>query len=183
MLNFKNLLMSRDRYKVEPHILGRIIGDVVDKFTPIVTMSLCYGPKHVRNGCDIKPSMVVDPPKIKFTGRPDYLYTLVMVDPDAPSPCAPTMREWLHWYVTDIPGGSDISKGKEITPYESPCPRIGVHRFVFVLFQQKEPLGLVNVPQSRKNFSTRLLAADLDLGLPAAVVFFHAQRESAPSRR
>ncbi|KMZ70821.1 hypothetical protein ZOSMA_193G00520 [Zostera marina] len=38
-----------------------------------------------------------------------------MVDPDAPNPSNPTLREYLHWMVTDIPGTLDSSYGKEET--------------------------------------------------------------------
>lgn len=41
--------------------------------------------------------------------QPQYLYTLVLSDPDAPSPAMPTSREYLHWLVTNAPAG-DISK-------------------------------------------------------------------------
>ncbi|XP_020268512.1 homeobox-leucine zipper protein HOX3-like [Asparagus officinalis] len=33
-----------------------------------------------------------------------------MTDPDAPSPSDPTMREWVHWVVINIPGGTDSSQ-------------------------------------------------------------------------
>lgn len=62
---------------IEPLVVGRVIGEVVDLFVPKNTMSVYYGPKHVTNGCDVKPSMSVDPPNIQIAGlRPD-LYTLV----------------------------------------------------------------------------------------------------------
>jgi large subunit ribosomal protein L35 len=32
------------------------------------------------------------------------LYTLLMVDPDAPSRENPVKRSWLHWMVVNIPG-------------------------------------------------------------------------------
>ncbi|RXH96622.1 hypothetical protein DVH24_009126 [Malus domestica] len=73
-------------------------------------MSVYFGSKHVTNGCDIKPSMAINPPKITFTGHPGELYTLVMTDPDAPSPSEPSMREWVHWIVCDIPGGQTLSE-------------------------------------------------------------------------
>ena len=38
-------------------------------------------------------------------------YALVLSDPDSPSPSAPTFREYLHWLVTNAPGG-DISKAQ-----------------------------------------------------------------------
>jgi len=45
-----------------------------------------------------------------FGGDADK-YTLVMVDPDAPSPSSPTLRNILHWLVTDIPGSTSPSQG------------------------------------------------------------------------
>ncbi|KAK7398816.1 hypothetical protein VNO78_09989 [Psophocarpus tetragonolobus] len=168
---------------VDPLVVGRVIGDVVDMFIPSVAMSVYFGSKHVTNGCDIKPSMAVSPPKLTLTGNMDALYTLVMTDPDAPSPSEPTMREWIHWIVVDIPGGTNPFRGKEIVPYVGPKPPVGIHRFIFVLFQQKGPLGIVEQPATRASFNTRYFARQLDLGLPVATVYFNAQKEPASKRR
>ncbi|GKV23648.1 hypothetical protein SLEP1_g33353 [Rubroshorea leprosula] len=99
---------------VDPLVVGRVIGDVVDMFVPTVNMSVYYGPKHVSNGCEIKPSMTTNPPKVVISGQSHDLYTLVMTDPDAPSPSEPTMREWVHWIVVDIPGGTNPTRGTQI---------------------------------------------------------------------
>ncbi|EEF29255.1 phosphatidylethanolamine-binding protein, putative [Ricinus communis] len=72
---------------------------------------------------------------------------------------------------------------KEILPYVSPRPPVGIHRYILVLFRQKMPLGLVEQPQSRANFKTRMFAAHMDLGLPVAAVYFNAQKEPASRRR
>ncbi|KAL9337547.1 hypothetical protein Peur_069316 [Populus x canadensis] len=169
---------------VDPLVVGRVIGDVVDMFVPAVKMSVYYGSKHVSNGCDIKPSLSVDPPKVTISGHSDELYTLVMTDPDAPSPSEPRMREWVHWIVADIPGGTNPTRGKEILSYVGPRPPVGIHRYILVLFQQKMPLGsMVEPPQNRSHFNTRLYAAHLDLGLPVATVYFNAQKEPANKRR
>nr|AKM77640.1 mother of FT and TFL1-like protein [Dimocarpus longan] len=168
---------------VDPLVVGRVIGDVVDMFVPSVNMSVHYGSKHVTNGCDIKPSMAINPPKITLTGHSDELYTLIMIDPDAPSPSEPSMREWIHWMVVDIPGGTNPTRGKEILSYMGPKPPVGIHRYILVLFQQKAPLGLVEQPPTRANFNTRFFAGHLDLGLPAATIYFNAQKEPANRRR
>ena len=47
----------------------------------------------------------------KLKLQPSNSYTLVMSDPDAPSPAMPTSREFLHWLVTNAPEG-DISKAQ-----------------------------------------------------------------------
>lgn len=64
---------------VDPLVVGRVIGDVVDMFVPTVSMSVYYGSKHVNNGCDIKPSIAAAPPRVTITGYPNELYTLVSV--------------------------------------------------------------------------------------------------------
>ncbi|OMO94933.1 Phosphatidylethanolamine-binding protein PEBP [Corchorus olitorius] len=169
---------------VDPLVVGRVIGDVVDMFVPTVTMSIYYASKHVTNGCDVKPSMAINPPKVSIDGHPDHLYTLVMTDPDAPSPSEPSMREWVHWIVCDIPGGTNPTQGKEILPYMGPRPPVGIHRYIFVLFQQNGPMGTaVQPPASRANFNTRLFADHLNLGLPVATVYFNAQKEPISRRR
>ncbi|XP_062115217.1 protein MOTHER of FT and TFL1 [Humulus lupulus] len=168
---------------VDPLVVGRVIGDVVDMFVPAVAVSVYFGSKHVTNGCDIKPSISITPPKLTISGHSDDLYTLVMTDPDAPSPSEPSMREWVHWIVVDIPGGTNPNRGKEILPYVGPRPPVGIHRYILVLFRQKAPLGLVDQPPCRANFNTRFFAAHLDLGLPVATVYFNSQKEPATKRR
>ncbi|KAM1242624.1 hypothetical protein ACFX2G_034960 [Malus domestica] len=95
---------------VDPLVVGRVIGDVVDMFVPTLSMSVYFGSKHV--SCDIKPSMAINAPKITFTGHHGELYTLVMTDPDAPSPSEPNMKEWIHWIVFDIPGETNPLREK-----------------------------------------------------------------------
>ncbi|XP_021736432.1 protein MOTHER of FT and TFL1 [Chenopodium quinoa] len=169
---------------VDPLVVGRVIGDVVDMFVPSVSMSVYFGAKHVTNGCTIKPSIAVDPPRLLIGGHSDVLYTLVMTDPDAPSPSEPSMRELVHWIVTDIPGCASTSCGKEVVAYTGPRPPVGIHRFILVLFEQKQPLGMaVEPPISRANFNTRLFAGRHGLGLPVATVYFNAQKEPANKKR
>ncbi|CAN4114951.1 unnamed protein product [Withania somnifera] len=107
-----------------------------------------------------------------------------MVDPDAPNPSNPHLKEYLHWLVTDIPATTGPSFGQEIVCYESPRPSMGIHRFVFVLFQQ---LGrqTVYAPTGiwRQNFNTRNFAELHNLGLPVAAVYFNCQREGGSGGR
>ncbi|WOL02891.1 hypothetical protein Cni_G11610 [Canna indica] len=168
---------------VDPLVVGRVIGDVVDLFVPTISMTVRFGSKHVNNGCEIKPSMASDPPSVQIAGRLSDLYTLVMTDPDAPSPSEPLMRECLQWIVINMPGGTDPSQGEEVVPYMPPRPPVGIHRYVLVLFQQKSRLQDVIPPLSRANFKTRSFAAQNELGLPVATVYFNSQKEPASRRR
>uniref|UniRef100_A0A0E0P8V3 Uncharacterized protein n=1 Tax=Oryza rufipogon TaxID=4529 RepID=A0A0E0P8V3_ORYRU len=169
---------------LEPLVVGKVIGEVIDNFNPTVKMTATYSSnKQVFNGHELFPSAVVSKPRVEVQGGDlRSFFTLVMTDPDVPGPSDPYLREHLHWIVTDIPGTTDASFGREVVSYESPKPNIGIHRFVLVLFKQKRRQA-VTPPSSRDNFSTRRFAADNDLGLPVAAVYFNAQRETAARRR
>ncbi|XP_009792306.1 CEN-like protein 2 [Nicotiana sylvestris] len=168
---------------LEPLIVGRVVGDVLDSFSPIMKMTISYNNKLVCNGHELLPSVVTARPKVEVQGGDlRTFFTLVMTDPDVPGPSDPYLREHLHWIVTDIPGTTDATFGRELVSYEIPMPNIGIHRFVFVLFKQKRRQS-VSSPTSRDHFNTRNFAEENDLGQPVAAVFFNAQRETAARRR
>ncbi|KAL4297935.1 hypothetical protein GQ457_12G011650 [Hibiscus cannabinus] len=181
---------------VEPLIVGGVVGEVLDPFIPSIQMSVTFCDKRVFNGHEFYPSTVVTKPRVEIEGGDmRTFFTLVMTDPDVPGPSDPYLREHLHWIVTDIPGTTDVTFGRffsvrldvlldrrEVVSYESPRPNIGIHRFVFVLFKQKRR-QTIKSPSSRDHFDTRNFAAENDLGLPVAAVYFNAQRETAARRR
>ncbi|KAG6584038.1 protein MOTHER of FT and TFL1-like [Cucurbita moschata] len=171
---------------LEPLVVGRVIGDVLDMFTPAADLSVTYASKQVANGCEIKPSAAADAPTVVIQGpiSNNDLYALVMVDPDAPSPSEPTFREWLHWIVVDIPEGSDANKGKEVVQYMGPQPPTGIHRYVLAVFKQNRAIGgSLRPPNTRSNFSTRQFASQNALGLPVAAVYFNSQKQPATKKR
>ncbi|XP_073156003.1 protein CENTRORADIALIS-like [Henckelia pumila] len=173
--------MSRN---LEPLMVGRVIGDVLESFIPSVNMRVTYANKQVYNGHEFFPSALTHTPSVEIQGGDlRTFYTLVMTDPDVPGPSDPYLKEHLQWLVTDIPGTTNVTFGKEVVSYEIPKPNIGIHRFVFVLFKQKGRLTVKKMPTSRNYFSTRSFAAENDLGLPVAAVFFNAQRETAARTR
>ncbi|KAL2941432.1 Protein FLOWERING LOCUS T [Bienertia sinuspersici] len=167
----------------DPLLVGRIIGDVLDPFNRNVTLRISYNNRDVNNGVEFRPSQVANQPRVEIGGDDlRTFYTLVMVDPDAPSPSNPHLREYLHWLVCDIPGTTGASFGQEIVCYESPRPSVGIHRIVFVLFRQ---LGRQTVypPGWRQNFVTREFAELYNLGLPVAAVYYNCQREGGSGGR
>ncbi|KAI5656940.1 hypothetical protein M9H77_25733 [Catharanthus roseus] len=167
---------------VDPLVVGRVIGEVLDMFVPCAELSVHYGSKQVSNGVEIKPSLAAAKPTVRINGSrdPSTLFTLVMSDPDAPSPSEPTFREWLHWIVVNIPEGGEASEGKELVRYMGPQPPVGIHRYVFSVFRQKEAMEKakeVVAEEARYNFNTRQFASKNELGLPIAAVYFNSQRE------
>ncbi|GMN69268.1 hypothetical protein TIFTF001_038321 [Ficus carica] len=167
----------------DPLVVGRVIGDVLEPFTKSISLRVTYGNKIVNNGCELKPSQVLNKPRVDIGGDDlRNLYTLVMVDPDAPSPSNPTQREYLHWLVIDIPETTGTGFGQEVVAYESPQPTTGIHRFVLVLFRQLRRQA-VYAPGWRQNFITRDFAEIYNLGLPVSAVYFNCQKESGPGGR
>ncbi|KAM3391056.1 hypothetical protein ACQJBY_012603 [Aegilops geniculata] len=162
----------------DPLILGRIIGDVVDYFDASARLRVLYGDREITVGSELRPSQVANLPTVRITGRPGSLYTLVMVDPDAPSPTNPSKREYFHWFVTDIPDGGDVGRGTEMVTYEEPQPTAGIHRVAFVVFRQ-EVRQVIYAPGWRSNFVTRDLAECYGLGAPVATAYFYCQREGS----
>eukprot|EP00877_Chromochloris_zofingiensis_P014955 jgi/Chrzof1/9713/Cz04g13040.t1 len=93
-------------------------GDVVDNVLGNTDVIIKYPSFTVEDGIHVKPSQAAEEPKVgigtnlSFTKKFPKLYTLMMVDPDAPSPDDPVNAQWLHWLVVNIPRGRVIHSGK-----------------------------------------------------------------------
>ncbi|KQK18033.1 protein FLOWERING LOCUS T [Brachypodium distachyon] len=162
---------------------AQIIGDVLDPFTSSVPLTVMYDGRPVFNGMEFRSPAVSLKPRVEIGGD-DFrvAYTLVMMDPDAPNPSNPTLREYLHWMVTDVPASTNDSFGREIVTYESPNPTMGIHRMVLVLYQQLGR-GTVFAPQVRHNFNSRSFARRFNLGKPVAAIYFNCQRPTGTGGR
>ncbi|XP_026437112.1 CEN-like protein 2 isoform X2 [Papaver somniferum] len=108
--------MGSCRYIMDPLVVGKVIGDVIDdSFSPTIKMVVTYPQnKHVQNGREFYPSSLTAKPRVEIQGGDlRSFFTLVMTDPDVPGPSDPYLREHLHWIVTDIPGTTDASFDKK----------------------------------------------------------------------
>jgi protein FLOWERING LOCUS T len=66
------------RQREDPLAIGRVIGDVVDPFVRTTSLSVVYGSKDVTSGCELKPSHVVNQPRVDVAGGDlRTFYTLV----------------------------------------------------------------------------------------------------------
>lgn len=153
--------------------MAKVFPDVVSKVTDAATLVVEYDGKPVKNGDHLKPSETQEEPLITIAG--ENTYTLVVVDPDAPSPDHPKYRYFLHWLVVNIPG-VDVTRGEVVTPYMGPSPPKGTHRYVFLLYKQSGRLSVRN-PHSRQNFTLHQFSQEHKLGDPAAAVFFYSSPE------
>ena len=77
-------------------------------------------------------------------------YTIIMVDPDAPSSTNPIYRYWLHWLI--------INNDDTIILYNGPSPPKGSgnHRYFILLFYHNNRLNKNNIIKEiteRKKFN------------------------------
>lgn len=101
-------------------------------------------------------------PPLAWSDAPPRAASLALIvdDPDAPDPAAPTMT-WVHWVLYDISpsatgvaeGGKPLPKGAREglndwnrTRYGGPCPPIGRHRYFFKLYALDTTLPKLNRP-------------------------------------
>ncbi|KAL0802060.1 hypothetical protein Bca101_057236 [Brassica carinata] len=139
----------------DPLVVGRVVGDVVDPFTRLISLKVTYGQRQVSNGMDLRSSQVLNKPTVEIGGEDlRNFYTLV-----------------------HIPATTGTAFGNELVCYENPSPTSGIHRVALILFRQ---LGRQTVfaPQWRQRFNTREFAENYNLGLPVAAVYFDCQREN-----
>lgn len=94
-------------------------------------------------------------PEIRFDKVPGEYRTIIMVDPDAPSPTNPIYKYWLHLLV--------INNNEIVLNYEPPSPpkNSGFHRYIFFLVQQEKRLdqskldlnGITSADRSKFNLA------------------------------
>ncbi|KAG0321475.1 hypothetical protein BGZ99_003908 [Dissophora globulifera] len=166
-----------------------IIPDVIDSFQPKTMLMVSYGDaadghQDVTLGNKLSVKETQHAPRVSFEPEnAESKYTLVMTDPDAPSRQNPTMREYRHWVVTNIPSGSamepaSLSKGTELTEYMGPAPPAGsgLHRYIFLLYKQptNNVSALLSTPlaSDRKQFKVKDFTTQAGLELVGVNYFF-----------
>lgn len=158
-----------------------VIPDVLDCFSPGIQIRVAYDNHLVTPGATLLPVQAVHMPTVTLEGsHPGRLYTLVMSDPDAPSPEHPTHREWLHWIVTDIPGGAkDIAEGTQVAAYMPPTPPKGTHRYVFTVMEQPgRESRVLRPPIQRGGFRTRAFLKEGGMEVVGATFFYAAHQNN-----
>ncbi|XP_054153623.1 protein D3-like [Oppia nitens] len=156
-----------------------IIPDIIDN-CPVNTVQITYNnSKSVEFGNELTPTQVSDEPVVHWPAKRNALYTLVMVDPDAPSRQSPELRSFKHWEIINIPG-DNVRSGQTVAEYwgSAPPKDTGKHRYVFLVYEQHCRINGVkrdDSEESRGHFNVRQLAANYTLGAPVAGNYFLAQ--------
>ena len=74
-------------------------------------------------------------------------------------------------------------QGNVILPYAPPTPARGYHRYILMMFEQAMPLGMLPPPLTRSYFDSKFFALAHQLGVPKAVAYFWAKKETSQRRQ
>ncbi|XP_073723623.1 phosphatidylethanolamine-binding protein 4 isoform X1 [Misgurnus anguillicaudatus] len=148
-------------------------------------------PDRVIDGCAIIPqefrekiSKVWGPPQVQLTGvNENRKYTLLMVDPDAPSLMNPSLANWRHWVIVGIKGSGLVRgdiRGDELSAYQPPTPPhgTGLHRYQFLVFEQPDGQTLSLTPKEKSslgNWDPKPFVQRFGLTGPVAALQFLTQ--------
>jgi len=120
-------------------------------------------------------------PTVKFNNQFETgkYYTLVMLDPDAPSRKNPKFRSWLHWIVINIQSGR-VKNGTEVVSYRPPTPPpgSGKHRYIFFLLQQEQRLKKVITVKDRASFDLNAYASKNKISRVSGFLYFTTESKS-----
>ncbi|CAI4229424.1 unnamed protein product [Auanema sp. JU1783] len=143
----------------------------------------------VWDGIQVQPGMTLsirntkNAPRFNLKGAdPEATYSLLMIDPDNLSRKNPSVAEWLHWLVVNIPASNvieGINGGQHQMPYGSPAPgpRTDLHRYVILMWEHAGRRINVQKPSSRAKFNVKKFMEQNKLGDPIAGNLFLAQHE------
>ncbi|KAI8075319.1 phosphatidylethanolamine-binding protein [Gongronella butleri] len=141
------------------------------------------GNEHVELGNHLTPAQTAQAPTIMYipaNEEPNALYTLLLLDPDAPSSKDPKFSPYRHWVVGNIPAQHQDqvnAAANQVTAYAGPTPPAGTgdHRYVFLLYKQaaQQSYSPTALGQDRRSFKYKDFVQQHQLQL-VAVNFFLA---------
>lgn len=163
--------------------VDKVVPDIIDSAPKYIADVQYPSGVLVNLGGELAPTSVKDKPSVRWPTEHEALYTLLFIDPDAPSRVEPRLREILHWFIANIPG-TDIEAGDTYAEYigSGPPEDSGLHRYVLLVF--KQPTGRIDYDrpkasnrsrEGRYAFKTRHLIEEYNLGTPVAGNFYQAQ--------
>ena len=128
-----------------------------------IALRIRYDRDHiVHDGLAIPPEFTKKQPNVSYIPHPVEseeecgLYTLLLVDPDAPSRINHNLREHVSWAVVNIPQDK-VTAGETLLAYQAPAPSYasGLHRYIFCLYKQKMAFTPTQVEENQAFFAKR----------------------------
>ncbi|XP_026489059.2 protein D3-like [Vanessa tameamea] len=159
-----------------------VVPDVIPKAPSCLVKVKYPSGVEVNLGNELTPTQVKDMPSVTWEAETNSYYVLAMTDPDAPSRNEPSLREWHHWLVGNIPG-NNLASGETLSQYvgSGPPKGTGLHRYVFLVYKQPgkltfdEPRLTNKSADNRGGFSIAKFAAKYNLSDPIEGNFYQAK--------
>ncbi|KAL5357747.1 phosphatidylethanolamine-binding protein [Aspergillus floccosus] len=132
---------------------------------PSTALTVQFGEETVSYGNFFRASECKTAPSISFskeTDDPDASrrYTLLLIDPDAPTPDDPKFAYWRHWVVSGLrpaDAGDVTATATVLTEYLGPGPKdeSKPHRYLYLLFREPERFALSKEDVGGEEFTQR----------------------------
>ncbi|XP_045472746.1 protein D2-like [Harmonia axyridis] len=151
-----------------------LIPEVLDE-EPISVLKVKFQGRLLKPGDVLRPKTVKLVPELEWLNDETALYTVCMIDPDAPSRNDHRFREFLHWLVINAPINR-VKGGTTVAGYigAGPPKGTGLHRYVILVFKQREKIKVEEAKISRYSafgrarFSNKAFARKYNLGQAVA---------------
>ncbi|KAH6660880.1 phosphatidylethanolamine-binding protein [Truncatella angustata] len=139
---------------------------IPSSFTPGTKLSVAFGDRSVALGNFFRAGECKIPPTVSFSpeagASSSASYTLILTDPDAPTPDDPKFAFWRHWILSGLQplsgngGLVAVTKGP-VTEYLGPGPKDDSkpHRYLFLLYREPEGLDLKKEDAGGEEFVQR----------------------------
>nr|CAD2186601.1 unnamed protein product [Meloidogyne enterolobii] len=150
---------------------------------PKQKLNVMFNGVQVEPGNELPVHHLKNAPRVTLNVDPESTFSIVMIDPDNLSRKNPSVAEWLHWLVANIPASNileGINGGQHQQPYGSPAPqpRTGDHRYIIVLFEHQGRRLQVPKYNTRAKFSLKKFMEKHQLeGSLLAANFFIAKNQ------
>lgn len=121
--------------------------NVIPRFTPSINLLVTYGEAiTVYRGNFLNSLQAREKPSIKYEAKEGVFYTLMMVDPDIPLKDT-DQDAWNHYTIVNVPG-NNVEQGQVLADWIPPAPpkNTGVHRYIWVVFEQPQLLKVADQP-------------------------------------
>ncbi|CAG2177251.1 unnamed protein product [Oppiella nova] len=155
----------------------QIVPDLIDTVPKDLIQIKYPSGVSVQLGNELTPTQVKDEPTVYWPTEVGALYTLAMIDVDAPSRANHTWRGVKHWLAVNTPH-TNTKFAYTLADYmgSGPPKGSGLHRYVFLAYKQAHRIGGMDPDNdNRLNFDINAFAKQYDLGQPIAGNFFVAQ--------
>ncbi|GIJ87006.1 hypothetical protein Asppvi_005905 [Aspergillus pseudoviridinutans] len=130
-------------------------------FKPTTQLHISFNNKQVCLGNLFRASECKTAPSVSFSKEENNSpsstsYTLLLVDPDAPTPDDPKFAFWRHWVVSGLKA-EEANGGTALTEYLGPGPKDDSrpHRYLFLLFRDPEGFALTREDVGGEEFTAR----------------------------